>query len=172
MVSLEINNSDLLVQNSNLKGDKNNNEKETESIIREVKKSNAKISKSKAATPPRAPPGSPILSPLSPHTPPGLPPSSSSDSVQVTSFPNPIKDPKFSRKLHISPSITPCPNHRDNCTHSSQCILRQPLPPPFPSITFLYNENTQYHMHMMQWSKKEFAGCAKCFSIENENKLD
>ena len=171
--SLELRNSDLLVQSSILKGDKNNNKGEDDSV-RKVKKSNAKISEPKAATPPRAPPGSPSppMQPTrleSPHTPPGLPPSSSLDSVQVTLLPNPTKDAKFSRKFLLIPSITPCLNRRDHCTHSSQCILREPLPPPFPSITFLYNENTQYHMHMMQWSKKEFAGCAKCFSIENEN---
>ena len=57
----------------------------------------------------------------------------------------------------------------DVCTHSPQCIIREPLPPPFPSITFLYNEESQYHTHMMQWSKEEFAGCGRCFSIENEN---
>ena len=160
-VSLEKKNSDLLLQISNLKADKNNNKREMESL-------NTKISESEAVTPPRAC-SSPIQSPLSPHTPPGLPTSSDSGPVQVifsNPDPNLTQSAKFSRKFLLSPSITNCPKL---CTHSSQCIIREPLPPPFPSITFLYNENTQYHTHMMQWSKKEFAGCQKCFSVENEN---
>ena len=55
------------------------------------------------------------------------------------------------------------------CEHIPQCILRQPLPPPFPGITFLYNERSNYHKHMMSWTKKEFAGHSRCFSVENEN---
>ena len=55
------------------------------------------------------------------------------------------------------------------CQHSPQCIVREPFPPPSPSITFLYNESSKYHQHMMLWSKKEFAGHSKCFSIDNEN---
>ena len=55
------------------------------------------------------------------------------------------------------------------CQHSMQCIIREPFPPPSPSITYLYNESSKYHQHMMLWSKKEFAGHAKCFSIDNEN---
>ena len=140
-------------------------------------------------------PGASTLSgaPPSPHTPPGLPPSSSTWSAEqaqpttacpsniLESLPdsNPsteIKDEKqrtspttqakFSRNFLRLPPTKMCP---DVCTHSPQCIIREPLPPPFPSITFLYNEESQYHTHMMQWSKEEFAGCGRCFSIENEN---
>ena len=140
------------------------------------------------ATPPRTLPLS--SRPPSPHTPPGSPPSSSTTSVEQPSVspsyildtisnPNPsnkMKDgrpssspttlAKFSRNFLRLPPIKKCP---DVCTHSPQCIIREPLPPPFPSLTFLYNEDSQYHTHMMQWSKKEFAGCGRCFSIENEN---
>ena len=55
------------------------------------------------------------------------------------------------------------------CEHTPQCVVRQPVPPPFPGITFLYNERSNYHKHMMLWTRKEFAGHTKCFSIENEN---
>ena len=57
----------------------------------------------------------------------------------------------------------------NRCEHSSQCIIRQPRSPPFPSITYLINETSNYHVHMMTWSSKEFAGCWRCFSVENEN---
>ena len=146
-------------------------------------------------TPPRTLPGSSTLSHVtsSPHTPPGLPPSSSTRSdeqppntlacpsniLESLSNSNPSKEmkdekkitststqAKFSRFFLCFPPIKKC---SDVCTHSPQCIIRELLPPPFPSITFLYNEESQYHTHMMQWSKDEFAGCGRCFSIENEN---
>ena len=55
------------------------------------------------------------------------------------------------------------------CDHKPQCILREPRPPPSPTITFLYNERSKYHQHMMLWSKKEFEGHSRCFAVENEN---
>ena len=55
------------------------------------------------------------------------------------------------------------------CEHEPQCILREPRPPPSPTITFLYNERSKYHQHMMLWSKKEFDGHSRCFAVENEN---
>ena len=129
-------------------------------------------------------PLAPRTLPPSPHTPPGIPPTNSStsdkepltNSVLSSNFsesqPNfsiPVSKTthtnKFSRNFLFS-----SPNTEFHvCNHSTQCIIREPLPPPFPSITFLHNEKSEYHTHMMQWSKKEFAGCVKCFSIENEN---
>ena len=90
---------------------------------------------------------------------------SSSDSISSPSLPK-SKNSKFSRSSSSPSRSLKCANV---CKHSPQCVTREPFPPPFPSITFLHNENTKYHDHMMQWSKKEFAGCVKCFSIENEN---
>ena len=55
------------------------------------------------------------------------------------------------------------------CEHPTQCILRQPRPPPLPSITYLYNDRSKYHEHMMTWPADEFAGCRRCFSVDNEN---
>ena len=55
------------------------------------------------------------------------------------------------------------------CEHKPQCILREPRPPPSPTITFLYNEYSKYHQHMMLWSKREFDGHPRCFAVENEN---
>ena len=58
---------------------------------------------------------------------------------------------------------------RSKCDHSTQCVIRQPWSPPFPSITFLINEKSKYDQHMMEWSREEFGGCFKCFSVDNEN---
>ena len=70
-----------------------------------------------------------------------------------------------------SSAITASPptRFRNLCKHTPQCIVREPRPPPSPSITFLYNERSKYHQHMMLWDKKEFAGHPRCFSVENEN---
>ena len=68
------------------------------------------------------------------------------------------------QKCTVAP---PCSSSK--CEHTPQCVVRQPIPPPFPAITFLYNERSNYHKHMMLWTKKEFAGHTRCFSVENEN---
>ena len=88
-----------------------------------------------------------------------------SDSISSPPLPQ-SNNVKFSR---YSSPLPPSQQCAKGCTHSPQCVIREPFPPPFPSITFLHNENTKYHDHMMQWSKQEFAGCFRCFSIENEN---
>ena len=131
-------------------------------------------------TPPRSPPapGKQSSTPPSPHTPPGIPHHANlasnsnplepnSDSPISVTQTNITSGAKFSRNLPTLPAIIQSPYLK--CTHSPQCIMREPLPPPSPSLTFLYNEKTEYHIHMMQWSRKEFAGCSKCFSVENEN---
>ena len=67
-----------------------------------------------------------------------------------------------------APSNNQC-NSRQRCEHRPQCILREPRPPPSPTITFLHNERSKYHQHMMLWTKKEFDGHSRCFAVENEN---
>ena len=69
------------------------------------------------------------------------------------------------------PGPAPASNNQciSRCEHKPQCILREPRPPPSPTITFLYNERSKYHQHMMLWTKKEFDGHSRCFAIENEN---
>ena len=84
--------------------------------------------------------------------------------TSVKSFASNISHPWNDIPLHLSQVHSSI-----ECNHTLQCIIREPRPPPFPSITFLINEDSKYHQHMMQWSKKEFAGCGKCFSVDNEN---
>ena len=57
----------------------------------------------------------------------------------------------------------------NTCSHIPQCIVRQPLPPPFPSITHLVNLTSKYHLHMVSKTADDFDGCYGCFSVENEN---
>ena len=78
-----------------------------------------------------------------------------------------------SRSMDNPPDPGPAPASDNQCIsrceHKPQCILREPRPPPSPTITFLYNERSKYHQHMMLWTKKEFDGHSRCFAIENEN---
>ena len=57
------------------------------------------------------------------------------------------------------------------CMHTpqSQCVSRQPYPPPSPSMPYIFQEVSKYHLHMMSKSDDDLTGCLKCFSIDNEN---
>ena len=57
------------------------------------------------------------------------------------------------------------------CNHSPQCTIRQPRPPPLPSVTFLVNHQSKYHEHIL--TRAGVPGCygghSQCFSIDNAN---
>ena len=57
------------------------------------------------------------------------------------------------------------------CKHSPQCVLRQPFPPPLPSVTYLKNDRSKYHLHMM--SSGEVPGCYgghdRCLNAYSKN---
>ena len=57
------------------------------------------------------------------------------------------------------------------CNHSPQCVQRKPLHPPSPSITFLENQSSKYHEHIMSRSgvPGRYGGHERCFSIDNDN---
>ena len=55
------------------------------------------------------------------------------------------------------------------CEHPTQCVIRQPYPPPSPSFPYLVHEVSRYHEHMMEKSADDLAGCINCFSVNNEN---
>ena len=60
-----------------------------------------------------------------------------------------------------------CQNHEEahvGCIHSPQCIIRQPLPPPSPSMPFLQNQDSKYHEHMMSNAgiPGKYGGCERC----------
>ena len=87
--------------------------------------------------------------------------------VSITTTTTPHEIPSTNQTCTDVVSRHQCSSSK--CEHTPQCVVRQPIPPPSPAITFLYNERSNYHKHMMLWSKKEFTGHTRCFSIENEN---
>lgn len=62
----------------------------------------------------------------------------------------------------------PDPN---GCKHVPVCVIRQPLPPPFPSITHIFNERSKYHEHMMSQAgvPGRYPGHEKCMDAYSKN---
>lgn len=55
------------------------------------------------------------------------------------------------------------------CSHSPKCILRQPIPPPLPSVTYLVNKDSMYHEKMLQQGGMEYGLTHHdCMTIEYE----
>ena len=57
------------------------------------------------------------------------------------------------------------------CKHTPVCVIRQPHPPPYPSITHLVNEVTKYHEHMMTRAgvPGRYPGCERCMNAYSKN---
>ena len=55
-----------------------------------------------------------------------------------------------------------------NCSHSQQCIIRQPFPPPLPTLTPLENEYSLYHKKIMAGELDWGSTCWYCMRIEYE----
>ena len=92
--------------------------------------------------------------------------------------------PNFKPKYFLGDAFNPaCDNCDDSfegddsgpdqngCKHSPVCVLRQPLPPPFPSITHLFNERTKYHEHMMSNAgvPGRYPGHERCMDAYSKN---
>ena len=54
------------------------------------------------------------------------------------------------------------------CSHSTQCIRRQPRPPPLPSIVPLVNHRSQYHQKFFEGSLDWGSTCSYCMRIDYE----
>ena len=80
-----------------------------------------------------------------------------------------LESPLSPRGFAFRPPSIAASADSSSCLHNPQCSLRQPVGPPFPSITFLMHEKSNYHLHMMTRPVDGFVGCFRCFSIENEN---
>ena len=65
---------------------------------------------------------------------------------------NPVCDDDDSKKAPV------------RCIHFPQCITRQPLPPPSPSMPFLQNKDSRYHEHMISnvGVPGKYGGCERC----------
>ena len=59
----------------------------------------------------------------------------------------------------------------DGCAHSPVCVTRQPLPPPSPSVTFLQNDRSKYHEHMMSeyGAPGRYGGHERCLNGNSKN---
>ena len=57
------------------------------------------------------------------------------------------------------------------CKHTPVCIIRQPRPPPSPSLTYLVNEQSKYHEHMMSIGgvPGRYGGCDRCTEAYSKN---
>ena len=62
------------------------------------------------------------------------------------------------------------PDHT-GCKHEQQCVLRQPYPPPSPSMPFLVNESSKYHEHMMSRAgvPGRYPGHERCMDAYSKN---
>ena len=59
----------------------------------------------------------------------------------------------------------------DGCRLSPVCVSRQPLPPPSPSVTFLQNDRSKYHEHMMSeyGAPGRYGGHERCLNGNSKN---
>ena len=100
---------------------------------------------------------------------------------------NPACDTCKDHSLHSDDELTPetlkpfTPkgfNHRPSktsyssspsvCTHTKQCIIREPFSPPLPSLMPLVNLSSQYHLKTMAGELDWGSTCSYCFRIEYE----
>ena len=144
-----------------------------------------KVGSPNLGTPPR---------PLSPRTPPGTPPpysrttpatssgssltSLSENKTSCTSQLNPTSQPKLNSQsplltLRLHPwnkiPIQKTLPLSSRCPHSVQCVLRQPIPPPFPLVTHLVNYQSNYHDRVMRRDPNRYGGHDRCFSVDHIN---
>ena len=57
------------------------------------------------------------------------------------------------------------------CKHSPVCTLRQPRPPPLPTVRHLRNERSKYHVHMMSKTgiPGRYGGHERCLDAYSKN---
>ena len=111
---------------------------------------------------PKTPPSSP-----SPRTPPGSPPPYSSPISQPTSNSQPTS--LYTLCLHPWNNIPILKTSSSKCPHAVQCVIRQPVLPPFPLVTPLVNHQSEYHDHVMQRDPNRYGGHERCFSVDHVN---
>ena len=55
-----------------------------------------------------------------------------------------------------------------NCSHTRQCIVRQPFPPPLPALTPLVNMSSLYHTRIISGDLDWGSTCSYCYRIDYE----
>ena len=56
-----------------------------------------------------------------------------------------------------------------NCSHVKQCIIREPFPPPLPTLTPLVNMHSLYHVKTLAGQLDWGRTCGYCFRMEHKN---
>ena len=56
-----------------------------------------------------------------------------------------------------------------SCSHEKVCKLREPFPPPLPSVTPLQNNSSNYHLRMKEGLLDWGFTCGYCFRIDHKN---
>ena len=54
------------------------------------------------------------------------------------------------------------------CSHTKQCVIRQPYPPPIPTLTPLVNMSSLYHTRMLSGDLDWGSTCSYCYRIDYE----
>jgi len=71
-----------------------------------------------------------------------------SEALESDACPKPV-DEKVCHDESFRKNYSQIKENTRNCHHSQQCVIRQPFPPPLPSLTFLKDDTSLYHKHMM-----------------------
>ena len=91
---------------------------------------------------------------------------SSSDEISLQPVPIPFTRRGFD--THTTSSRSKTSSSSSSCSHSQQCITRQPFPPPLPALTPLVNEYSMYHVKTMAGELDYGSTCWYCMRIEYE----
>ena len=91
---------------------------------------------------------------------------SSSDEISLQAVPIPFTRKGFDTRSTFSRSNTS--SSSSSCSHTPQCIIRQPFPPPLPALTPLVNEYSLYHEKTMAGELGWGSTCWYCMRIEYE----
>ena len=86
-------------------------------------------------------------------------------SLEESSASKPLTAKGFVLPRVTQPKITEV----STCSHQPQCTLRQPLPPPLPSVTYLVNHSSMYHQKLQEQGGVEHGGTHdRCMAVEYE----
>ena len=77
--------------------------------------------------------------------------------------------PVTRRGFKHTPTFTSSNIADPNCSHANQCIIRQPFPPPLPTLTPLVNEYSLYHVKTMAGELDWGSTCWYCMRIDCDN---